>query len=76
MDLTISQLNLLIEVIGDRLSKQGANQALVMRLAIASSLSKEGAEVFQRFIDETFRKEETHIILRPDELSKFGMKKR
>ena len=73
MELTVAQLNLLIERIADRVSKREANQAIVMRLAIAAALTKEGGEVFQEYIDGIFDTPENTLILKPENLSKFGL---
>lgn len=42
-----------------------------MRMAIVSALTKEGAEAFQRFIDEVF--DEPKLIIASGDLAKFGL---
>lgn len=68
-------MNLLIGIAGDRLRKDAANSALIMRLAIAANLSKEGQEVFQEYIDKIFN-EPKIILVKPEDLSSFGLETR
>lgn len=74
MDLTVSQLNLLIETIGERRKKDSVSQAMLQRLAILAAMSKEGAEVLQQIVNDTFM-ESKIIVITTAELSKFGLGK-
>lgn len=65
-------MNLLIETIGERLKKEGVGQAMLFRLAIAAALSKEGAEVLQQLVNDTFV-EAKILPVTTAELAKFGM---
>jgi hypothetical protein len=74
LDLTVPQLNLLIETIGDRRKKDGINQAMLFRLSIVAALSKEGAEIFQQVVNETFSENRILPVTTAD-LSKLGLKR-
>jgi len=74
LNLTVAQLNLFVEVIGDRLRKDNANQAMIMRMAVVASLTKEGNEAFQKYIDEVF--ETPKLIIASSDLTKFGLEQK
>ena len=49
---------------------------MVMRMAIVSALTKEGAETFQKYIDEVFVEENIIVPVTNEDLSKFGMRRK
>jgi len=70
--LTVPQLNLLIETVGDRKKKESVSQAMLYRLAIVAALSKEGAEVLQQISNDVFL-ESRIVAVTTQDLSKFGL---
>lgn len=72
LELTVDQLNLFILTIGERKTKEAANSAIIMRMAVAANLSKEGAEVFHQFVQDAFYEQRVRII-KPEDFNKLGM---
>lgn len=77
LSLTISQLNILVSRINERLSQGAVVQASLMRLAICGSLTKEGAADFKKFVKEAQASVQEDMpqqkAATPEMLAKFGL---
>lgn len=73
LSLTIDQLKLMLNRIGERKKRDAITGASLMKFAISASLSKEGHEAFQDMVKEVLDDEPVIKIAKPEDLKEFGM---